>query len=121
VANSLNVKVDRIWLIGSSLTYQWTPESDLDVTLFVSKSKDECKELNKLSAKHFNEKIFIKKHPVNFYFDPGRFLKFKSDAIYDLEHDKWIKKPESSPVYGTSVSSKSRRPSNASRSFVAFA
>jgi hypothetical protein len=61
----------------------------------VSKSKDECKELNKLSAKHFNEKIFIKKHPVNFYFDPGRFLKFKSDAIYDLEHDKWIKKPES--------------------------
>jgi len=28
------------------------------------------------------------------YFSPQRFLKFKADAIYDLQNEKWIKKSE---------------------------
>jgi predicted nuclease with TOPRIM domain len=43
----------------------------------------------------FNEKIFIKKHPINFHFVTGRYNRFKADAIYDIKLDKWVKKPES--------------------------
>lgn len=96
ISKKLGYEIDKIWILGSTLTHQWKKDSDLDVTIFLKDKldKEKYKELNKIAADDFNEKIFIKEHPVNFYFSPQRFLKFKADAIYDLQNEKWIKKSE---------------------------
>ena len=94
ISSKLDIKVDRIYIVGSSLTYQYTEDSDLDVTIFVDKEEEELHDLNKYANKNLNEKLFINKHPINFYFNSGRYYKFNADAIYDLKNDKWIKKPE---------------------------
>jgi predicted nucleotidyltransferase len=94
ISKELNVKVERIYLVGSSLTFQYKPDSDIDVTIFVNKEEDELLDLNKITNDRFNEKLFINEHPVNFHFNSGKYYKFKADAIYDLKKDKWIKKPE---------------------------
>ena len=95
VSKKMHLKMDKIWVIGSSLTFQWKPESDIDITIFLEhKSPEELTELNKDVASHFNEKLYFKEHPVNFHFVTGRYFKFKADAIYDLMADKWIKRPE---------------------------
>ena len=94
IAGKIQYKPEKIWLIGSSLTYQWTQDSDLDVTIFIhNKSPEELKKINTIAAKHFNAKVFLGQHPLNFYHTSGVFFKFKADAIYDVENDKWIKKP----------------------------
>jgi predicted nucleotidyltransferase len=87
-------KIQKIYVIGSSLTYQHTPECDIDITLLINVDKDKLKTLNQEVKEKFNEKIFVKKHPINFHFISGRLYKFKTDAIYDLKADKWLKKPE---------------------------
>jgi len=94
ISKIINYEIEKVWLVGSSLTFQYTPESDIDVTVFVKADEDELLELNKIAKDKFNEKIYIKKHPVNFHFNSGRYYRFKADAIYDLSNDKWIKKPE---------------------------
>jgi len=94
ISIKLDIKVERIYLIGSSLTHQYTDDSDIDVTIFVKHTEEELHNLNKLADKYFNEKIYINEHPINFHFNSGRYYKFKADAIYDLKNDKWIKKPE---------------------------
>ncbi len=95
IERKLKIKVNKMWLIGSSLTYQWTPTSDIDVNLFIEeKNPERLKILNKTLAEEFNELIFLGKHPINFHFTGGRYLKFKADAIYDIKADKWIKKPQ---------------------------
>ncbi len=96
IEKHLKLNVQKVWILGSSLTYQHTPESDIDVTLFIDNyDSEELKDLNKLTNDLFNEKIFIKKHPINFHFVTGRYNRFKADAIYDIKLDKWVKKPES--------------------------
>ena len=94
ISKIISEKIQKVWVVGSSLTFQYTPESDIDVTLFVDADEEELIKLNKLASEKFNEKIYIKKHPVNFHFNSGSYYKFKADAIYDIDHDKWIKKPE---------------------------
>lgn len=95
IAQKYDIDINKIWIIGSSLTYQWTPESDIDVTIFIEKmSPEELTELNKDIAAEFNEKHYVAQHPLNFHVVSGKYYKFKSDAIYDVETDKWVKKPE---------------------------
>ena len=94
IAKTINVEVEKIYLLGSTLTKQYTESSDIDVTIFIKKSDDELHKINKICAKYFNDKIYFNEHPVNFFFTSRKdFFNFKADAIYDLIHDKWIKKP----------------------------
>jgi len=96
ISSQIGYEVDKVWVLGSTLTHQWKKDSDIDITIFLKKQLDgdQYKELNTLAADNFNEKLFVNEHPVNFYFSPHRYLKFKADAIYDLSNEKWIKKPE---------------------------
>ena len=96
ISSQIGYEVDKVWVLGSTLTAQWVKNSDIDVTIFLKKEldSDQYKELNTLAADRFNEKLFVNEHPVNFYFSPPRYLKFKADAIYDLLNEKWIKKSE---------------------------
>ena len=95
ISKVLKIEIQKVWALGSSFTYQYTPESDIDIMLVINKHKEELIELNKLADTQFNAKLFVNKHPVNFHFNYGKYFKFKADAIYDLKLDKWIKKPES--------------------------
>jgi len=96
ISKELDYEIDKIWILGSTLTYQWKKNSDIDVTIFLKDKldSDDYKELNKIALEKYNDKLYINEHPINFYFSPQRFLKFKADAIYDLKNDKWIKKSE---------------------------
>jgi predicted nucleotidyltransferase len=95
ISKKMHIQFEKVWIIGSSLTFQWQPSSDIDVTIFIEKrNPEELTELNKQLATDYNEKLFYKEHPINFHFATGRYFKFKADAIYDLNSDKWIKKPE---------------------------
>lgn len=93
VISKLSIDVKNVWIIGSSLTHQWTPESDIDVTLFVDhKYKKNLKDLNTKLSDATHEKVFFQKHPINFHCFVGSYNEFKADAIYDLLRDKWIKR-----------------------------
>lgn len=90
-----SIEIDKVWWIGSSLTYQYQEDSDIDITLFVSNEyKEHLKELNSNIYELFDDKMYIKKHPVHFYFSTGAYSQHKADAIYDVTHNKWIKKPK---------------------------
>ena len=67
------------------------------MSLFFQIIREELHSINKVCAKKYNEKIYFGKHPVNFYFAPKPFNKFKADAIYDLKNNRWIKQSESLP------------------------
>lgn len=95
IASDLDLDVVKTWIVGSSLTYQWTPQSDVDVTIFVNVDKNELKKLNRHIDETYNDMLFIGPHPVHFHCNTGKYLRFKADAIYDLDHDKWIKEPQS--------------------------
>jgi len=97
IQKQVKPKIKKVWIIGSSLTYQWTPESDIDVTLFVDNISDEgLITLNKFSSEHYNEKIYIDRHPINFHFITGEYDHYRADAIYNLSSDEWIKRPRKS-------------------------
>jgi len=96
ISEDINHDVKKVWIIGSTMTYQYTDDSDIDVTLFLERNleDDEFLELNKIAHEKYNEKLYAGKHPITFYFAKKRFLKYKADGIYDLINEKWIKKSE---------------------------
>ena len=95
IAEKFDIVIKKVWIVGSSISYQYTPDSDIDVNVFIEpKSPEEMINLNSKIASEFNEKLFVEEHPVNFYLNTGRFYKFRSDAIYDLLSNKWVKKPD---------------------------
>lgn len=95
IEETASIDVEKVWWVGSSLTYQWSEDSDIDITLFIDHSfKDQLKELNAWVHENYDGSMFVKKHPVNFHFATGRYERFKADAIYDVIKRKWIKKPK---------------------------
>lgn len=96
ISDKIGLELNNVWLIGSSISYQWTDESDLDITLLLKdkKTPEELKEINKSINESYNSKLFIGKHPVNFHARGNYYSKFNADSIYDLMDDRWIKKPE---------------------------
>jgi len=94
IEKTFKQKIEKVYIIGSSITYQYTSDCDIDVTLLIKVDKEILKDLNKELSEKFNEKMFLQKHPINFHFNSGNLYKFNSDAIYDLINNKWVKKPE---------------------------
>ncbi len=96
ISEKTGLELNNVWLIGSSISYQWTDETDLDITLLLKEKKtpEELKEINKLINENYNSKLFLGSHPVNFHARGNYYSKFNADSIYDLIDDKWIKKPE---------------------------
>lgn len=96
IQNSFDLKVRYIWIIGSSIGYQYSENSDIDVNISVLKlgNPEKLLELNKLVAKEFNEKFFIQEHPINFKIIQKPFGRMHSDALYNLGADRWVRKPD---------------------------
>lgn len=84
--------IKNIYLVGSICGYQYTDESDLDITLYTKKTSEErIKRLAKILPN--GTLLYGTKHPINFYitddFDPQI-----REYIYNISSDKWIKKPQ---------------------------
>ena len=77
-------------IVGSIASFNWTPTSDIDVTLVVEPKQVEPLKsmLNGING----ESLLNTAHPVNFFitdkFDPAN-----ADAIYDIASATWIKGP----------------------------
>lgn len=106
--------IDAIKIKGSSIGFQYTAESDIDVSVLTSMSKEQVEEVKDISPS--GTKLIIdgeeSLHSIDFYFLPkGEDLENKNmDNIYDLGNDTWIKKtaPYSMEIpysYGIHISS----------------
>lgn len=111
---NFDFKVEAIKLKGSSIGFQYTAESDIDVTVLTSMTEEQVKEIKDISPSGTKLKIDGKDslHKIDFYFLPkGEDLEEKNmDNIYDLGSDKWIKKTDSYSMelpysYGVHVAS----------------
>ena len=100
--------VIKIALIGSILTKRYRNDADLDINVLfdVPKDKQEDERVN-LSQKYLSAKnpkniqgklIPGTKHPINYYFITDQKTyddqNKKADAVFDIENDKFIKRPE---------------------------
>jgi predicted nucleotidyltransferase len=91
--------IDAIKLKGSSIGFQYTAESDIDVTVLTSMTKEQVAEVKDISPSGAKLEIDGEEslHKIDFYFLPkGEDLEEKNmDNIYDLGNDKWVKKTDS--------------------------
>ncbi len=100
--------VIKIALIGSILTKRYRNDADLDINVLfdVPKDKQEDERVN-LSQKYLSAKnpkniqgklIPGTKHPINYYFITDQKTyddqNKKADAVFDIEKDKFIKRPD---------------------------
>ena len=100
--------VIKIALIGSILTKRYRNDADLDINILfdVPKDKQEDERVN-LSQKYLSAKnpkniqgklIPGTKHPINYYFITDQKTyddqNKKADAVFDIEKDKFIKRPD---------------------------
>ena len=100
--------VIKIALIGSILTKRYRNDADLDINVLfdVPKEKQEQERVD-LSQKYLSAKnpkniqgklIPGTKHPINYYFltDQSTYddQNKKADAVFDIENDKFIKRPD---------------------------
>lgn len=94
--------IQNIYLTGSSATFQWREDSDIDITVVVKTGYDpilgesfadswQYKELKENISK-VNSSVFVGKHPINYYFT-FTFVSQAYDAVYDILRDVWVKRP----------------------------
>jgi len=96
----LTAPLEDIYFLGSTAGYNWTPTSDIDLHLVVDFTKiGDDEELVKNYVDGLKSKwnqshdIKIGNHPVEVYIQDKKEVN-KSQAIYSLMKNSWIKKPK---------------------------
>lgn len=106
--------IEDIMLKGSLLGYQYTDESDLDVSVYTSMSEEQIEQIKDITPSGNKVKVNGEDslHNIDFYFLPKdhKTVIKNMDNIYDLANDKWEKQTESYDMqipysYGLQVSS----------------
>jgi predicted nucleotidyltransferase len=95
------VPIKSVYIIGSILTNKYDPNSDIDVTIEVDPTDLDSldasiimKYIKTLNTEYANGTT----HKINYYIIKGDFDFSKSDAIYDVPNDKWLKIPKSNDI-----------------------
>ena len=83
--------IKSIYVIGSSVGYQYTEVSDLDVSVEVDLETEVVKKIWPLLPN--GNIIPDTKHPANYYLTVDKSDVEQSDSAYDLQNDRWLKKP----------------------------
>lgn len=94
------VKPETVIIVGSIANYNWSVFSDIDLHLVVDfkkihKNKDFVQDYFNEKKKDWNDthdNLEIMGFPVELYVQDVN-AKTESTAIYDLEEDEWVKKP----------------------------
>lgn len=99
-STELNVPLEDVYFLGSTAGYNWTPTSDIDLHLVVDFSQiGDDEELIKQYVDGLKSKwnqshdIKIGNHPVEVYIQDKKEVN-KSQAVYSLMKNHWIKKPK---------------------------
>ena len=92
----LILPVQDYFVIGSILTATYNEHSDIDVTCEVDVAVGPIGLENIVSLlKVINGRLAIgTRHPINFFVVQGEFDHDKTEAIYDIANDRWIKEAE---------------------------
>lgn len=91
------LKIVDYFLIGSSVTYQYSDNSDIDVTVVVDKNTDSAlfNDVNEWVSGYINHLWNFKGRPYGFKVcELGREYTENTDAAYDIVNKSWIKKPD---------------------------
>ena len=103
-STELNVPLEDVYFLGSTAGYNWTPTSDIDLHLVVDFSKiGDNEELVKQYVDGLKSKwnqshdIKIGNHPVEVYIQDKKEVN-KSQAVYSLMKNHWVKKPKHEDV-----------------------
>lgn len=89
-------RVNDFYLIGSSIGYQYTDTSDIDVTVDTDLTEAEIEKLKTILPN--NNLLLNTKHPVNYYLKTLKETEKDADVIYNLKNDKWLKKSKKENV-----------------------
>lgn len=100
--------IEDILLVGGSAGYNYTPKSDLDVHLLLDRNKlgdrklvDELLQTKK-SLWGLQHHVSVAGLTVEGYAQDRTETSPKSQGIYSLRDDRWVKKPELPPILDTS-------------------
>lgn len=89
-------RVNNFYLIGSSIGYQYTDTSDIDVTVDTDLTEAEIEKVKTILPN--NNFLLNTKHPVNYYLKTLKETEKDADVIYNLKNDKWLKKSKKETV-----------------------
>lgn len=92
------VKIKKVLLIGSILTKQYSPATDLDVTLIVELSSEESyKTARTFAGEHADQDMVAgTEHPINFFVrDDENWDQW--DSVYDVLNNRWLRYVEVVP------------------------
>lgn len=90
------VPVLDYYVVGSILTKQYNSTTDIDVNCEIEVEINPVALENIVALlKHINGKLATgTQHPINFFIVKGTFDQDRTEAIYDIANDRWIKEPE---------------------------
>lgn len=89
------VPVVKYFVVGSILTKNYTPHSDIDVNVQIDPPNDRIVESIFDLLKNINGKLAAgTTHPINFYAITKDYDLDKTDAAYDVANESWIKEPK---------------------------
>jgi hypothetical protein len=95
----LILPVQDYYVIGSILTTKYNEHSDIDVNCEVDVNINPVALENIIALlKNINGRLAIgTQHPINFFIVKGEFDHDKTEAIYDIANDRWIKEADEQP------------------------
>jgi len=90
------ITVKDFYIVGSILTYQYNPRTDIDVLILVN--KEDFSEILKSRAFTFLKNINGRHaqgttHPINYYIEQNEFNEDKYHGIYNVASERWVKEP----------------------------
>jgi predicted nucleotidyltransferase len=89
------VSVGAYFVVGSILTKNYTPHSDIDVNVKINTVDGVMTEEIMDLIKHMNGSMAAgTTHPVNYFLIQDDYDLDKTDAAYDVANETWIKEPE---------------------------
>lgn len=94
--------VQDVLMVGGSAGYNWTPQSDIDVHLLVDRTALGPPELVdaylKLAKKNWSleHHATVRGQPLEGYVQDPTESSPKSQGVYSLKRDAWLRKPEKS-------------------------
>lgn len=91
----------HFYLLGSIATYNWSDDSDIDVTVLVDVDKyrqyesdgDDILDTVSSLLRSIGTKLFDTDHMVTYFVRADG--KLSADAIYDITENKWVREPSS--------------------------
>lgn len=92
--------VVKFYIVGSILTKQYSPNSDIDVNVEIDPEIDDLtRETLFQFIKRANGSLAIgTTHPINYFIVQEEFDFDKSQGVYDLANEKWLKIPEDTDI-----------------------